>query len=287
MRGIRCGRGRSSVGSRPRRAKQAQTDCTDFVDAPGVTRDVWRFSMALGYGRWHRGRFVASQNLRSVLRSHIAAMGGAPEDTLHEGMATAVIGEDEAGIIAYEPPPIVRLNHRGAKPRTRGPSAHMTGKVERPFSFMQQDFFPGRGCRNLEDRRARWAIHAFTPCPASWSMGPSPGSCPTTPCSPLSAGQAKTVWCRWGHSLLRCGHHPTLDARSPVSRHRTAHLWRRALYCPPYGAGRQGSATGRSQAPLPRRSCRPHRKDCDCCWTSKVPSVAGRRQRGAGHVRSA
>jgi transposase len=56
--------------------KQAQADfaefTVEFTDEPGVVRKVWLFSMVLGHSRWLWGRFVASQNLQSVLRCHIA-----------------------------------------------------------------------------------------------------------------------------------------------------------------------------------------------------------------------
>ena len=57
--------------------KQAQADFAEFTvaftDELGVTRKVWLFSMMLGHSRWLWGRFVASQNLQSVLRCHIGA----------------------------------------------------------------------------------------------------------------------------------------------------------------------------------------------------------------------
>lgn len=62
--------------------KQAQVDfaefTVEFTDEPGVTRKVWLFSMVLGHSRWLWGRFVASQNLQSVMRCHIAAFDGEP-----------------------------------------------------------------------------------------------------------------------------------------------------------------------------------------------------------------
>lgn len=71
--------------------RQAQMDFAEFAvaftDESGIVRKVWLFSMILGHSRWLWGRFVASQNLQSVLRCHIGAfeaMGGAPEEILYE-----------------------------------------------------------------------------------------------------------------------------------------------------------------------------------------------------------
>jgi len=51
--------------------RQAQMDfaefTVEFTDEPGIIRKVWLFSMVLGHSRWLWGRFVASQNLQSVL----------------------------------------------------------------------------------------------------------------------------------------------------------------------------------------------------------------------------
>ncbi len=81
--------------------KQAQVDfaefTAEFTDEPGVVRKVWLFSIVLGHSRWLWGRFVASQNLQSVLRCHVGAfeeIGGVPEEILYDRMKTAVIGEE-------------------------------------------------------------------------------------------------------------------------------------------------------------------------------------------------
>jgi len=69
--------------------KQAQVDFaffrTVFTDQPDAERIVWLFSMVLGHSRMMWGRFVAHQDLQTVLRCHIAAfeaMGGAPAEIL-------------------------------------------------------------------------------------------------------------------------------------------------------------------------------------------------------------
>ena len=144
--------------------KQAQVDfaefTVEFTDEPGVVRKVWLFSMVLGHSRWLWGRFVASQNLQSVLRCHTAAfteMGGVPEEILYDRMKTAVIGEDEAGIVTYNASLVALLNHYGAVPRACQPyRAKTKGKVERPFRYIRQDFFLARTFRNMDDLNAQF-----------------------------------------------------------------------------------------------------------------------------------
>lgn len=118
--------------------------------------------MVLGHSRWLWGRFVASQNLHSVLRCHIAAfeaMGGVPEEILYDRMKTAVIGEDEAGVITYNASLVALLSHYGAAPRACQPyRARTKGKVERPFRYIRQDFFLARSFRNMDDLNAQFDI---------------------------------------------------------------------------------------------------------------------------------
>jgi len=144
--------------------KQAQVDFAEFqtmfTDDPGVMRKVWLFSMVLGNSRWLWGRFCSSQNLQSVLRCHIAAfaaMGGVPSEVLYDRMKTAVIGEDGDGTINYNKSLVALLNHYGAAPRACKPyRAKTKGKVERPFSYIRQDFFLAGTFRNLDDLNAQF-----------------------------------------------------------------------------------------------------------------------------------
>lgn len=144
--------------------KQAQVDfaefTVEFTDEPGVTRKVWLFSMVLGHSRWLWGRFVASQNLQSVLRCHIGAfkaMDGVPDEILYDRMKTAVIGEDEAGIVTYNASLVALLNHYGAVPRACRPyRAKTKGKIERPFRYIRQDFFLARTFQNMDDLNAQF-----------------------------------------------------------------------------------------------------------------------------------
>jgi transposase len=144
--------------------RQAQVDFAEFTvsftDEPGVTRKVWLFSVILGHSRWLWGRFVASQNLQSVMRCHIAAfaaMDGVPEKILYDRMKTAVIGEDEAGVVTYNASLVALLNLYGALPRACRPyRAKTKGKVERQFRYIRQDFFLARTFRNLDDLNAQF-----------------------------------------------------------------------------------------------------------------------------------
>ena len=127
----------------------------EFTDEPGVRRIVWLFSMVLGHSRLIWARFVIHQDLQSVLRCHIAALeaiGGAPREILYDRMKTAVIGEDEGGLVIYNRGLVDLARHYSFHPRACRPyRAKTKGKVERPFRYIREDFFLGGVFRDLDD----------------------------------------------------------------------------------------------------------------------------------------
>ena len=142
--------------------QQAQVDFARFVtefDEPGVTRIIWLFSLVLGYSRHIFARFVMHQDLQTLLRCHMqafAAIGGVPIEILYDRMRTAVTGEDQEGHIVYNRSLLALAKHYRFHPRACRPyRAKTKGKVERPFSYIRQDFFLARSFRNLEDLNAQ------------------------------------------------------------------------------------------------------------------------------------
>ena len=145
--------------------EQAQVDFAQFqvifTDEPSVTRIVWLFSLVLGYSRLIWARFVAHQDLQTVLRCHMAAfsaLGGVPRQVLYDRMKTAVIGEDDQAHIIYNRALIDCAGHYGFHPKACRPyRAKTKGKVERPFRYIREDFFLARSFRNLDDLNAQLA----------------------------------------------------------------------------------------------------------------------------------
>jgi transposase len=143
--------------------RQAQVDFAffkvRFEDEPGAERVVWLFSLVLGHSRLMWARFVARQDLATVLRCHVAAftaLGGVPEQILYDRMKTAVLGEvDERGIV-YNAKLLALAAHYGYVPKACRPyRAKTKGKVERPFRYVREDFFLARGFRDLDDLNAQ------------------------------------------------------------------------------------------------------------------------------------
>jgi transposase len=145
--------------------EQAQVDFAQFqvifTDEPSAPRIVWLFSLVLGYSRLIWARFVAHQDLQTVLRCHMAAftaLGGVPREVLYDRMKTAVIGEDEEAHIVYNRALIDFAGHYGFHPKACRPyRAKTKGKVERPFRYIREDFFLARSFRNLDDLNAQLA----------------------------------------------------------------------------------------------------------------------------------
>ncbi len=133
-----------------------------FTDEPSAPRIVWLFSMVLGFSRLIWARFVAHQDLATVLRCHVAAfeaLGGAPRELLYDRMKTAVIGEGDTGGIIYNRALIDLARHYGFHPKAcRAYRAKTKGKVERPFRYIREDFFLARTFRNLEDMNAQLRV---------------------------------------------------------------------------------------------------------------------------------
>ena len=142
---------------------QAQVDFAEFqvifTDEPDALRKVWLFSLVLGSSRLIWARFVAHQDLQTVLRCHMAAfaaLGGVTREILYDRMKTAVIGEDDNGHIVYNRALIDFAAHYGFHPKACRPyRAKTKGKVERPFRYIREDFFLARSFRSLDDLNAQ------------------------------------------------------------------------------------------------------------------------------------
>jgi len=149
--------------------RQAQVDFAHFravfTDEPGVERVVWLFSLVLGHSRMLWGRFVLHQDMQTLLRCHAAAfevLGGAPSEILYDRMKTVVDREEpqggtEPGHIVYNRTLVEFARHYGYLPKAcKAYRAKTKGKVERPFRYIREDFFLGRGFRNLDDLNSQF-----------------------------------------------------------------------------------------------------------------------------------
>ena len=133
---------------------------TEFADDPGQARIVWLFLTVLGHSRLIWGRFVAHQDLQTVLRRHAAAfetLGGVPVEILCDRMRTVVTGEDAEGIVVLNKTLLDLARHYGFLPKACRPyRAKTKGRLERPFRAIREDFFLARSFRDLDDLNAQF-----------------------------------------------------------------------------------------------------------------------------------
>ena len=74
----------------------------------------------------------------------------------YDRMKTAVTGEDGEGHIIYNRALLTMAQHYRFLPKACRPyRAKTKGKVERPFSYIRQDFFLARSFCNLDDLNAQ------------------------------------------------------------------------------------------------------------------------------------
>ena len=141
--------------------KQAQVDFaffkTTFTDEPEAERIVWLFSMVLGHSRMMWARFVARQDLQTVLRCHIAAFdsfGGVPEQILYDRMKTAVLG-DRAG--------------RDRRPRSADPRHRLQSQAPLPGQPLR---FPAEGLQAVPRQDQGQSRTALPLCARGLLPGP-------------------------------------------------------------------------------------------------------------------
>jgi len=221
VRGIRPG---ASAGFEVRfetpPGRQAQVDFahfrTVFTDEPGVERVVWLFSLVLGHSRMLWGRFVAQQDMQTVLRCHAAAfeaLGGAPAEILYDRMKTVVDRKapqdgPEAGHIVYNRTLVEFARHHGYLPKAcKAYRAKTKGKVERPFRYIREDFFLGRSFRNRDDLNGQfrqWLDEVANPS-VGIPTASRPEPWPTPPgCTPPHTGWSASTSPRSVPACSRC-----------------------------------------------------------------------------------
>lgn len=143
--------------------EQAQVDFAHFKVAfesePERVQVVWLFSLVLGHSRWLWARFVAHQDLPTLLACHaeaFTALGGVPRTVLYDRMRSVVVGVGAEGEVIYNAKLLDLARHYGFTPRACAAyRAKTKGKVERPFRYIRQDFFLGRTFRDRDDLNAQ------------------------------------------------------------------------------------------------------------------------------------
>lgn len=136
-------------------AKQGQQDWSpydiEFTHGPPATMKC--FSLVLGYSRRQYIRFCENEKFITLIREHQKSFdyfNGVPETILYDGQK-AVVLRWEMGLPIYNPRFLVFATHYGFKPHGLPPRRpDLKGKVERPFDYLEKNFFRGRTFRNKD-----------------------------------------------------------------------------------------------------------------------------------------
>jgi transposase len=137
---------------------QAQVDWGDcgkvFLD--GEERNLYCFSMILGYSRMRYAEYTLSQDVNTLIQCHINAFnffGGVPEEILYDNMKTVIIkkaflSKDSIWNQVFSD----FSRHYGFVVRTCRPYTPKTkGKIENTIGYIERDFFKGSTFNSFDD----------------------------------------------------------------------------------------------------------------------------------------
>ena len=129
--------------------KQAQVDWGHLgsLSEDGRERQMWGFTMTLGYSRRLFASAAADQKLGTLLRMHEAAFyewGAVPDEILYDRMKTVWTGVDERGEIVWNAIFLDFARYWGFTPRLCRPyRAQTKGKVESGVKYLRRNFLCG------------------------------------------------------------------------------------------------------------------------------------------------
>lgn len=129
-------------------------------------RQLWGFTMTLGYSRRLMAEAALDQKLGTLLRMHERAfeeLGGVPEEILYDRMKTIWTGSDERGEIIWNAVFLDFSRYWGFRPRLCRPyRAQTKGKIESGVKYVRRNFLCGlqgrepAGLVDLNGELRRW-----------------------------------------------------------------------------------------------------------------------------------
>ncbi len=135
--------------------KQGQQDWSPYdVDFTETGKETVKcFSLLLGYSRRQYIRFCQDETFITLIREHVKAFeyfDGVPEEILYDNQK-AVVLRWEADLPIYNPKFLQFATHYSFRPHALRPrKPEQKGKVERPFRYLESNFFKGRSFRTPE-----------------------------------------------------------------------------------------------------------------------------------------
>jgi transposase len=144
--------------------KQAQVDWGHLgsLQEEGRPRQLWAFTITLGYSRRLMAEAATDQKLGTLLRMHERAFRqweGVPEEILYDRMKTVWTGTDERGEIVWNTVFLDFARYWGFTPRLCRPyRAQTKGKIESGVKYVRRNFLcglQGREPSSLSDLNAQ------------------------------------------------------------------------------------------------------------------------------------
>ena len=129
--------------------KQAQVDWGHLgsLSEDGSKREMWGFTITLGYSRMMMAEAATDQRLGTLLRMHESAFrqwGAVPEEILYDRMKTVWTGIDERGEIIWNAIFLDFARYWGFTPRLCRPYRPQTkGKIESGVKYVRRNFLCG------------------------------------------------------------------------------------------------------------------------------------------------
>jgi transposase len=161
--------------------QQGQVDWSPFgrINHLGQSRKLSCFALVLGYSRVLYAEFTVSENLATLVQSHLNAfqyLGGIPRELLYDQMKTVVLSWSPDHI-EWNPQFADFAKTFGFDPKVCRPRRAQTkGKIERPFGYIGDSFFAGLDIEHLTldelntqlrywlDHIANTRVHRTTQC---------------------------------------------------------------------------------------------------------------------------
>jgi hypothetical protein len=142
--------------------REAQVDWSPYrLLIGGVLRLAHAFSMVLCFSRRMFLRFYRNERLPTLLHAHGEAFAyhqGITQETLYDNMTQVTLGRAKGGVIWHEHF-LAFAKHYGFTPKVHRPGhKERSGKVERPFWYVENDFLKARTFASWDDLNAQ-ALH--------------------------------------------------------------------------------------------------------------------------------
>lgn len=169
VRPYRAEKSQATVRYETKPGEQAQVDWGHLgkFEIDGRLRDVYVFTMVLGYSRFMYAECTLSMDQETLLRCHVngfRALGGCPRKILYDWMKTVVLQSEQNGQKRWNQRFLDFAHYYDVQPTLCAPYRPQTkGKVENGVKYVKGNFCCGRSFTDLDDLNRQlqdWLVEA-------------------------------------------------------------------------------------------------------------------------------